>query len=101
MDWVKVLLFSLVSATVFVESAVAVIVAPPLVAVHVPLMATDVVAPAAMAPVLPLSVVPPMVTRAIVPAVTALVPRLDTATVNVTAAPIAGFGGFVVMLVTW
>ena len=48
MDWRDVLLVSLVSATTLVASAVAVMVAPPLVAVQLPVMATVTVAPAAM-----------------------------------------------------
>jgi hypothetical protein len=70
-----------------------------LVAVQVPVIATFAVAPAAMVPVLVFSVVPPtvsLVTEAPAP----LVPRLWTATVNDTAAPTAGFGGFDVMPVT-
>jgi hypothetical protein len=94
-----VLLFSFVSATAFVASAVAVSVAPPLVAVQVPLTATFAVAPAAIAAVVPLSVVPPT-TRRVVDAPAPEMPRLWTATLNETAAPTSGFAGFEVMPAT-
>ena len=45
-----------------------------------------------------LSVVPPTVTRVTEVAPVAVVPRLFTATVKVTAAPTAGFGGLEAML---
>jgi hypothetical protein len=99
MDCVSTLLASLVSATTFVASAVAVTVAPPLVAVHVPLIATVAVAPAAIAGALPLSVVPPTVTRVTL-AAAPLVPRLWTATLKPTAAPTAGLAGLVLIPVT-
>src|SRR5215207_4989559 len=100
MDCERALLLSLVSVTTLVASAVAVTVAPPLVAVQLPLIATLVVAPAAIDGVLVLSVVPPTVTRVTVVAPLALAPRLLTATVNVTGAPTAGFDGLVLMLST-
>lgn len=93
MDRAKVLLVSLVSATRFVASAVAVRVAPPLAAVQLPPRVTFAVAPGAMAGVVPPSVVEPTVSRVTVPALTALVPRLCTATVKVTVAPTAGLAG--------
>jgi hypothetical protein len=93
-------LFSLVSATTAVASAVALRVAPPLVAVQLPPMATVTVPPAGTASVVPFRVVPPTVSRVTEPAGTGLVPRLRTATVKVTFAPTAGFAGLVVMEVT-
>src|SRR5688500_10762713 len=100
MDWVIELLPSLVSATTLVASAVAVMVAPPLVAVHVPVIATVAVAPAAMEAVLVFSVVLPTATRVTVVAPDAEVPRLFTETVKLTAAPTAGLAGLVVIAVT-
>src|SRR4051812_41775656 len=94
------LLPSLVSARTLVASAVAVMVAPPLVAVHVPLTLTVAVAPAATGGVVVSSVVPPTATRVTVLAAAALVPRLFTATVNETGEPAAGFDGLVVTPVT-
>src|ERR1043165_8130068 len=94
MDWVKELLLSLVSATTPVASAVAVMVAPPLVADQVPQIATLTVAPAAITPVAPFNVALPTVTRVTVETLVAVMPRLLTATVKLTAAPTAGFDGF-------
>src|SRR5690348_2363787 len=99
MDWLRLLLFSLVSATVLVASAVAVMVAPPLVAVQLPVTATWRVWPALTAGVLVFRVVEPTVTR-VTDAPDAVVPRLLTATVNVTGAPTAGLAGLDVMPVT-
>ena len=95
------LLPSSVSATTPVASAVATTVAPPLVAVQVPLTFTVVVEPAATDGVLVSSVVPPTVTRVTVVAPEAVVPRLCTATVKETGAPTAGFDGLDVMPSTW
>ena len=93
-------MFSLVSATVFVASAVAVRVTPPLAAVHVPLIGTVTLAPAAIAPAVPFRVVLPAARRVTVPAATALVPRLSTVTVKETCAPTAGAAGLGVIAVT-
>ncbi|CAO0829402.1 hypothetical protein SMICM17S_07499 [Streptomyces microflavus] len=76
MERASTLLVSLVSATWFVASAVAVSVAPPLAAVQLPPMATLTVEPAGIAGVVPLRVVEPTVSRVTVPALTALVPRV-------------------------
>src|SRR5215207_7978627 len=97
MDRVAELLLSLVSVTTLVASAVAVMVAPPAVAVQLPEMATLTVFPAAIEGVLVLSVVLPTLTRVVVETPEAWVPRLFTATVKVTAWPAAGFGGLEVM----
>ena len=95
-DWASVLLVSLVSATAFVASAVAVSVAPPVTAVHVPLTATVAVAPEASAPVAPFRVVPPTTSR-VVEAAAADEPRFFTVTVNDTDEPTAGLAGLEAM----
>ncbi len=97
MDLASTLLFSLVSVTTPVASAVAVSVAPPLVAFQVPLIGTLTVAPAGTWPVVPSRVVVPAWSRVTEPAATAPVPRLCTATVKETGAPTAGSAGSVVM----
>lgn len=96
----RTLLFSFVSATTPVASAVAVRVAPPAVAVQVPLIATFTVASGATWPVLPSRVVEPAWTRVTEPAGAALIPRLCTATVKETAWPTAGLAGLVVIEAT-
>ncbi len=97
----KTLLFSSVSATVPVASAVAVRVTPPLVAVQVPVTATVALSPGAMAGVVPWSAVVPAERRVTVPAGTVAVPRFWTATVKETAAPTAGADGLAEMPVTF
>lgn len=97
----KTLLFSLVSVRTPVASAVAVRLAPPLFAVHVPLIGTVTVPPAGTAPVVPFSVVLSTWRRVTVEELTAVVPRLFTDTVKVTAAPTAGLDGLEEMPVTW
>ncbi|CAM5561388.1 hypothetical protein SHIRM173S_08476 [Streptomyces hirsutus] len=89
------LLFSLVSATRPVASAVAVRMLDPLVAVQVPSTVTGTLAPAATAPVVPSRVRSPTSSRVTEPAGTAEVPRLCTVTVKETAAPTAGLAGSV------
>ncbi len=69
-------------------------------AVQLPVTATLTVAPAAIGAVLVLSVVPPTTRRVTVVTPTAVFPRFFTATLNVTAAPTAGFDGLELMLRT-
>src|SRR5258706_15105312 len=88
--WEKVLLFSIVSAMMFVASAVAVSGGEPFTAVQFPTV-TLTVAPAAIAGVLALlSVGAPIRTRAVVPAAPPVGPRLVTPTSNGTEAPAGG-----------
>src|SRR5258706_2969821 len=93
--WENVLLFSIVSAMMFVASAVAVSGVEPFTAVQFPTV-TLTVAPAAIAGVLALlSVVAPISTRVVVPAATPVVPRLLTKTLKETEAPAVGLCGFI------